>query len=153
VFPQTFDFRLFRLFHGDFPARQSLVIARIPALVQRRLGWISSNVHFSLKDAQKVRFHHEHGMSYLHAYNIIPTIIEGDYYQNPRRGNDRTLEVVWHNPAIEKDCHFLVLQRNREDTGIFIRTFYRNKAITRSKLSGSTRLLNQSGLNYFKNIV
>ncbi len=152
MFPQTFDFRLFRLLHGDFPPNQSLIIARIPVFVQRKLGWICSSVHFSLKDAQKVRFHREHGMDYLQAYNIIPTITEGDFYQNPRRGNELTLEVVLHNPAVEKDCHFLVLQRDVADSGIFIRTFYRNKAMTRSKLRGSTCILNQSGLSYFKDV-
>jgi hypothetical protein len=92
-------------------------------------------------------------MTGLSARSILKTVEDGDYYKNSHRGTDLQLEVVFHDPLDPKCCHFLVLARDKEDRGFFVRTFYRANNMTRSKLKQAERLLWQSKIDYFKGIL
>ncbi|MCU0801899.1 MAG: hypothetical protein MUD11_08990 [Rhodobacteraceae bacterium] len=147
-----FDFNFHQLLYGGFPADHIMRIGHIPYSARLPRGWQSRNVFLTAKDAQKIRFHKEHGMDGLEARAILTTVEKGDYYRNPLRGTDLQIEVILHDPEIEKRCHFLVLARDKDDNGFFIRTFYRSNNISRSKLKGATRILRQSQNNYFKDV-
>lgn len=91
-----------------------------------------------------------HGMDAIKGMQLPMVVSHGDYYQSQKRGTELQIEVVLHELDAPKRAYFLVLSRNKEDTGIFIRTFYYNAEIPRSKMRGANRLVVQSGLNYFK---
>jgi hypothetical protein len=148
-----FDFDFHRLLHGVLPPEQVMRIGKIPYGVALPVNWRSREVYLTSKDAQKIRFHQSHGMTGLSARSILKTVEDGDYYKNSHRGTDLQLEVVFHDPLDPKCCHFLVLARDKEDRGFFVRTFYRANNMTRSKLKQAERLLWQSKIDYFKGIL
>ena len=53
---------------------------------------------------------------------------------------------------IPRRAYFLVLARNIEDTGIFIRTFYFNGEMSRNRMRDASSLLKQSSTDYFTNL-
>jgi hypothetical protein len=150
---RDFDFEFHRLMYGGLPPDHVMRIGRIPYGVLLPLNWHTREVYLTSKDAQKIRFHQSHGMTGLSARSLLKTVDVGDYFRNPNRGTQLQLEVVLHEPADPKRCCFLVLARDREDRGLFVRTFYRANNMTRSKLKGAERLLWQSQINYFKGIL
>jgi hypothetical protein len=147
-----FDFEFYQLLNGGLAVDHVMKIGSVPYGTRLPLRWHARDVYLTAKDAQKIRFHQGHGMSGLSARAILKTIEDGDYYRNPLRGTDLQLEVILHDPEIEKRCFFLVLARDKADKGYFIRTFYRSNNMTRSKLKGAHRILWQSGKDYFKEI-
>jgi hypothetical protein len=148
-----FDFEFHQLLNGGLPADYVMRIGTIPHGARLPFHWTAKDIYLTAKDAQKIRFHQTHGMSGLSARAILKTVVDGDYYRNPTRGTDLQLEVILHDPEIEKRCHFLVLARDKADKGFFIRTFYRSNSMTRSKLKGAHRILWQSGKDYFKEVM
>jgi hypothetical protein len=148
-----FDFEFHRLLNGGLLPDHAMRIGRIPFGVFLPIRWRAQEIYLTSRDAQKIRFHQSHGMTGLSARSILKTIEDGDYYRNPNRGTDLQIEVVLHDPLEPKRCHFLVLARDKEDRGFFVRTFYRMNNMTRSKLKGAERLLWQSKVDYFKGIL
>ena len=102
------------------------------------------------RDAQKIRYHPMHGMNAERGLQLPMVIRHGDYYRSARRGTELQIEVVLHEPDDPKRAYFLVLARNKEDTGLFIRIFYYSSGISRSKMKGAETLLKQSTMNFFK---
>ena len=47
-------------------------------------------------------------------------------------------------------AYFLVLARDKEDRGIFLRTFYFSGQMSRGKMKKARVILKQSTINYFK---
>lgn len=146
--PSDPSFRLFSLLNGD-ESFSPLIVGRIPYPAARRLGWSARNVFLSYKDAQKIAHHPMHGMDAMKGLFLPRVILDGDYYRSTKRGTDLQIEVVLHEPGNPKRAFFLVLSRNREDTGIFIRTFYFTSELSRNKMKSATRLFLQSGLDFF----
>ena len=91
-----------------------------------------------------------HGMDATKGLQLPMVIRKGDYYQSNRRGTVLQIEVVLHEMDNPKRAYFLVLSRNKEDTGIFIRTFYFSSELPRNKMKGASKILIQSTTNYFK---
>lgn len=147
--PETREYRLFRLLHGDMSV-PSLTAGEIPFSVARKLGWATRKVTVTIKDAQKIVHHPMHAMDAIKGLQLPMVITHGDYYRNPQRGTPLQIEVVLHEPSNPKRAYFLALSRNQEDTGIFIRTFYYNAKLSRRRLAGAEKLLIQSVHNYFK---
>ncbi|OYU18264.1 MAG: hypothetical protein CFE34_11475 [Rhodobacteraceae bacterium PARR1] len=147
--PTDPEFRLFSLLSGDL-TYSPLLLTQIPLKAARRLGWAARNVFVTIKDAQKIAHHPMHGMDAVRGLALPMVIRRGDYYQSGQRGTDLQVEVVLHEAGNPRRAYFLVLARNREDTGIFIRTFFFNAELSRSKMKGATRILSQSTTNYFK---
>lgn len=143
------QFRLFCLLHGS-AIQEPLCVAEIPISVSRKLGWIARKVFVTIRDAQKIRYHPMHGMDAVKGLQLPMVIRQGDYYQTQKRGTELQVEVVFHEPDNPKRAYFLVLSRNKEDTGIFIRTFYFSSELSRRKMKSAKRLHIQSTLNYFK---
>ncbi|PZQ97671.1 MAG: hypothetical protein DI533_10880 [Cereibacter sphaeroides] len=127
-----------------------MFLAKIPFSVSRTLGWVAQNVFITVRDAQKIRHHPMHGMDATKGLQLPMVIRKGDYYQSNRRGTVLQIEVVLHEMDNPKRAYFLVLSRNKEDTGIFIRTFYFSSELPRNKMKGASKILIQSTTNYFK---
>ena len=147
-----FDFEFHRMLNGGSPPDHVMRIGQLPYGLVLLLDWKAREVYLTSRDAQKIRFHQSHGMTGLSARSILNTVEYGDYYRNPSRGTNLQLEVVLHHPDNPKCCHFLVLARDKDDKGFFVRTFYRANNMTRSKLKQAKRLLWQSKIDYFKDI-
>lgn len=147
--PTDPEFRLFSLLSGDM-THCPLMLTQIPLKAARKLGWAARNVFVTTKDAQKIAHHPMHGMDAVRGLALPMVIRRGDYYQSGKRGTDLQVEVILHEAGNPRRAYFLVLARNREDTGIFIRTFFFNAELSRSKMKGATRILIQSTTNYFK---
>lgn len=143
------QFRLFCLLHGQ-TGIASLCLAKLPLAVANKLGWAARNVYVTLRDAQKIRHHPMHGMDAVRGLQLPMVIRQGDYYQSQKRGTELQIEVVLHEFDNPKRAYFLVLSRNKEDTGIFIRTFYFSSELSRNKMKNATRVLIRSTSNYFK---
>jgi len=142
-------FLLFCLLHGE--AKNSpLLVASIPPIVSKKLGWKARNVFLTVRDAQKIRHYPMHGMDASKSLQLPLIIRHGDYYRSSRRGTELQIELVLHELDNPKRAYFLVLSRNKEDTGIFIRTFYFSSELSRNKVNGATKLLVQSASDYFK---
>ncbi|PLL14561.1 hypothetical protein C0V75_03800 [Tabrizicola sp. TH137] len=141
-------FRLYSLLNGE-ASFSPLRVAEIPLPASRKLKWSARSVYITVRDAQKIAHHPMHGMDATKGL-CLPTVIQdGDYFQSTKRGSDLQIEVVLHDAANPKRAYFLVLSRNREDTGIFIRTFYFTSELSRNKMKGATRLHIQSHHNFF----
>jgi len=149
VTPDTREYRLYHLLHGD-RTHDPLLVGEIPYAVARKLNWSARKVFVTVKDAQKIVHHPMHGMNAVMGLQLPMVIARGDYYRSSRRGSEYQIEVVLHEPNNPKRAYFLVLSRNKEDTGIFLRTFYFNTELPRKKLSSAQRLMLQSTVNYFK---
>ncbi|MFN0115444.1 MAG: hypothetical protein ACKVPY_12280 [Paracoccaceae bacterium] len=147
--PDDRDYLLFQLLHGV--GRPSpLQVGKIPAEVSRALRWRGRAVFLTQGDAKKIRFHPMHGMNAARGI-YLPLVIEhGDYYQTQHRGTKLQIEVVMHEPDDPKRAYFLVLARDQEDTGIFLRTFYFSAELSRSKMRRATVLRDASKIGYFK---
>jgi len=91
-----------------------------------------------------------HGMDASKSLQLPLVIRHGDYHRSSRRGTELQIELVLHELDNPKRAYFLVLSRNKEDTGIFIRTFYFSSELSRNKVNGATKLLVQSASDYFK---
>ncbi|MES2433105.1 MAG: hypothetical protein V4586_04695 [Pseudomonadota bacterium] len=143
------QFRLFCLLHGQ-TGIAPLCLAQLPLAVTNKLGWAARNVFVSLQDAQKIRHHPMHGMDAVRGLQLPMVIRQGDYYQSQKRGTELQIEVVLHEFDNPKRAYFLVLSRNKEDTGVFIRTFYFSSELSRNKMKNATRLLIKSTSSYFK---
>ncbi|WP_141194761.1 hypothetical protein [Maliponia aquimaris] len=147
--PTEHEFQLFKLLNGGSLRSKHLHVANIPLSVADFLGWTARKVFISSADAQKIRHHPMHGMNAEKGLALPLVIKFGDYYQSRKRGSDLQIEIVLHEPE-PKRAYFLVLARNIEDTGLFIRTFYYNSKLSRSKMKGARSLLAQSPHRYFK---
>ena len=147
--PNDQEFRLFSLLSGD-TTHSPLLMSRIPLKVSRSLGWAARDVYVTTRDAQKIAHHPMHGMDAARGLALPMVIRRGDYYQSARRGTELQLEVVLHEVGNPRRAYFLVLARNREDTGIFIRTFFFNAELSRNKMKDAKRILIQGTTNYFK---
>lgn len=147
--PNDQEFRLFSLLHGD-TQHSPLLLSQLPFRVTSALGWKARDVYVTTRDAQKIRHHPMHGMDAAKGLALPLVIRRGDYYQSNRRGTELQIEVVLHETDRPKRAYFLVLARNSEDTGIFIRTFYFTAELSRNKMKGASRLLIQSAITYFK---
>lgn len=143
------EFRLFSLLHGE-QSHSPLLLGQIPQSVANLLGWSARNVYLTLKDAQKIRHHQMHGMDAVKGLALPMVIRQGDYYSSQQRGTDLQIEVVLHEFDNPKRAYFLVLARDRPDTGIFIRTFYFNAALSRSKMKNAVPLRISSTIKFFK---
>ena len=144
-----FSFRLFNLMHGGAIGSDPMQIATIPNRVMWLLRWRTDRVFITNRDAQKMRHHPKHGMDATRAM-LLPTVISsGDYYQTNHRGSALQIEVVLHEPDAPKRAYFLVLSRNREDTGIFLRTFYFTGQLSRRKMRKARCLLDQNSIKFF----
>lgn len=115
-----FSFRLFQMLHGGLMHVGPMKVGDIPPQASAKLGWKATAVHVSYKDAQKLRFHKHHAMDQFRALQLPLVIGSGDYYRHVKRGTDRQIEVVLHEPDNPKRAYFLVLSRNEEDTAILI---------------------------------
>ena len=143
--PDDTNFRLFCLLHGE--AKHSpLYLGSIPNVVAVSLGWKARKVYITPPDAQKIRYHPMHGMDATKGLQLPLVISHGDYYKSNRRGSQLQIEVALREIDNLKRAYFLVLSRNKEDTGIFIRTFYFASELSRNKLTKSTVLLVQSAM-------
>ena len=149
--PSDPSFPLFCLLHGDIPI-SPLLIGQIPKAVAEILGWKCRKVFVTNRDAQKIRFHPMHGMDASRGIHLPIVIRHGDYFQSRRRGSNLQIEVVLHELQVPKRAYFLVLARNIEDTGIFIRTFYFNGEMSRNRMRDASSLLKQSSTDYFTNL-
>lgn len=149
MIPNDQEFRLFSLLHGEV-AHSPLLLAQIPRSVAHKLGWSARNVFLTVKDAQKIRHHPMHGMDAQKGLALPLVIRQGDYYSSHTRGTELQIEVVLHEASNPKRAYFLVLARDKEDTGIFIRTFFFNSALSRNKMKLARPLRINSTLNYFK---
>jgi hypothetical protein len=116
------------------------------------MKWPAVPVMLSARDAQKIRFHHQHGMPNVQAGVIMATILDGDYYKH-NRGGDFQVEVVHHAKEREKEIHFAVLAMDRDLSAIHLRTFFRTTNMSRSKFVGGRRLRWVSSVDYFKGVV
>ena len=142
-------FKLFCLLHGE-DRHSPLAVAQIPKAVSGALRWNARNVFVTVRDVQKIRHHPMHGMDAVRGLFLPLVIQNGDYYKSDKRGHELQIEAVLHELDRPQRVYFLVLSRNREDTGIFIRTFYFNSAMSRNKMKGARVLLRQSTTTYFK---
>lgn len=143
------QYKLFQLLHGDRD-QSPLFVSSIPKVVASRLDWRSTKVFVTLRDAQKIRHHPQHGMDAMKGLQLPMVIRHGDYYQSQYRGSSLQLEVVLHELDKPKRAYFLVLCRNKEDTGIFLRTFYFSAELSRNKMANARKLMIQSTVNFFK---
>lgn len=146
---QDQEFRLFCLLHGE-SQHSPLLLSQIPEQVSHNLGWRARNVFITTRDAQKIRHHPMHGMDAVKGLQLPLVIRQGDYYQSRLRGSEFQIEVVLHELDNPKRAYFLVLSRDRQDRGVFIRTFYFTSALSRNKMKDATRLFVQSTISYFK---
>lgn len=147
--PSDASFRLYSLLKGD-ESFSPLLVGRIPHAAANRLGWTARSVFLSYKDAQKIAHHPMHGMDATKGLRLPNVIHDGDYYRSTRRGTDLQIEVILHEEDNPKRAFFLVLSRNREDTGIFIRTFYFTSELSRNKMKTAQRLLMQSRMDFLR---
>lgn len=143
------EFRLFQMLHGG-GTLDRLVVGRIPTTVSRKLGWSARTVYLTRRDAQKIRFHPMHGMNATKGLHLPLVIANGDYYQTHNRGSELQIEAVLHEPDQPRRAYFLVLARDRGDTGLFLRTFYFTAKLSRNKMRHATTLLDASGTEFFK---
>jgi hypothetical protein len=140
------------LFNGRFSRNKVLLAAEIPFPVTSRLRWQARGVNISTQDAEKIRFHKSHGMSSAKAMKIIHVIAGGDYYLQSGRGSDLHIYSILHDIHHPQKAYFLALKRDEGDCGIYLRTFYYSRRISRNVLKGGQRLLNLSGNDYFKGV-
>ena len=146
--PSDPSFRLYSLLNGE-ASFSPLRVGDIPLPASRKLKWTARSVYITVRDAQKIAHHPMHGMDATKGLYLPTVIQDGDYFQSTKRGSDLQIEVVLHDAANPKRAYFLVLSRNREDTGIFIRTFYFTSELSRNKMRGATRLHIQSQHKFF----
>lgn len=151
MIPNDQEFRLFSLLHGE-QIHSPLLLGQIPQSVANKLGWSARNVFLTLKDAQKIRHHPMHGMDAIKGLALPMVIRQGDYYSSQHRGTEFQIEVILHEFNNPKRAYFLVLARDKPDTGIFIRTFYFNAALSRSKMKNAMPLRINSTISYFKQV-
>lgn len=150
MIPEDPEFHLFRLLNGGGIGQEPVPIAEIPEIVAERMGWTAKTVFLSSRDAQKIRHQPMHGMS-SHLGLQLPLVIrQGDYYQTSNRGSPLQIEVVLHEIERPKRAYFLVLSRDKEDTGIFLRTFFFNSELTRNKMRDARVLRKLSSVDFFK---
>ncbi|WP_375259080.1 hypothetical protein [Citreimonas sp.] len=147
--PTDYDFSLFKLLNGGKRGGPPLCVGQIPARVTDALKWNARKVFLTYRDSQKIRHHQMHGMDASKGLALPMVVRNGDYYQSMKRGSEFQIEVILHEPD-PKRAYFLVLARDAQDKGIFVRTFYFNKSITRSKMKLAQRLFIQSDHEYFK---
>lgn len=148
--PDDPQYSLFLALHGASVEESPFRIGKIPAEVAELLGWRSRDVMFTNRDAQKLRHHPMHGMDANRALHLPMVLSNGDYWQTRNRGTELQIEVVLHEPDQPNRAYFLVLARDKEDRGIFIRTFYFTAKLTRSKMKRAVCIRDRSGLAYFK---
>lgn len=144
------EFHLFSLLHGASFGADPHPIAEIPSPVASTLGWKTRTVFLTRSAAQKIRHHPMHGMDAKTGLQLPMVIRNGDYYQTRNRGTPLQVEVVLHEPDNPKKAYFLVLARDMEDRGIFLRTFYFSGQMSRGKMKKARVLFKQSTINYFK---
>lgn len=148
--PDDPEFELFQILSGGRIGAEPRAIAEIPQPICRALQWNTSTVFLTSRDAQKIRHHPMHGMD-AHIGMQLPMVIRnGDYYQTADRGSPLQIEVVLHEPERPKRAYFLVLARDKEDRGIFLRTFYFTSELSRSKMKHARVLRDASTIGYFK---
>jgi hypothetical protein len=144
----SFDMRFEALICGD-PRATTMQIGSLPWTVASKLGWRARGIFLSPSDVRKLRFHEHHGMSKSELRSILRTIEYGDYYKRPR-GGDLQIEVVLHSPEGQRGIYYLALARDREDEGIFLRTYFLSTDLGRNKMKAAETLFKQSNCNYFR---
>ena len=149
MIPQNQDFRLYSLLHGDYDY-SPLIVGKIPISVSKRLGRSARNVIVTIKDAQKIRHHPQHGMDATRGLALPIVIRNGNYYQSRSRGTVLQIEVILHQPDNPRRAYFLVLARDRADQNIYIRTFFFNAEMPRNKMKDAEKIHIQNTINYFK---
>lgn len=127
-------------------------LGELSLIATSKLGWPTNMVLVTKKDALKIRFHKDHGMSPNEALALVPTLQLGDIYQQKTRGDDRHVTIIWHEPEKPKRCHFMVLKLDRQNNGIYLRTFYRTSHMVRSKMKRSVCLHKRSKICFFKDV-
>jgi len=150
--PDDPEFQLFQFLNGGGLGTNPLPIAEIPREVAAALGWQSTTVYLSNRDAQKIRHHPMHGMDSQIGMQLPLVVRQGDYYQTSHRGSPLQIEVVLHRPDDPKRAYFLVLARDEHDKGIFMRTFYFTASLSRNKMKGAKKLRVLNNLSYFKQV-
>lgn len=146
--PTERQFVLFKFLNGGSVGENPISVGRIPDLAGTNLKWEAKEVYLSARDAQKIRHHPMHGMNAERGLALPLVIAKGDYYQIQKRGTQLQIEVVLHEPNPRR-AYYLVLARNREDTAIFLRTFYFTAELSRSRMKTAKPIYIQSNLNYF----
>lgn len=124
------EIELFKLFHGG--RSEPLRLGVIPHDVQEMLGWACGGVYLSSATAQKLRF----GKNL--AYSVLQSVPHAICFGRIARDHEdekavRFIDKISH---VSSSYLYVVARIDKNSTGVFIRTFFKRRDLTRKVRNG-----------------